>query len=376
MTKKILIVSQRSGAGHIRAAEALEKALEMVGGGRLEIKRVDFLDYAGPTVRGVLGRGYTELAKRLPEIYGFLNIQFGEVGSFRKYLPFLKIGAPDFVKLLKTEKPDAVIATHPMPAAIALDLKKRKEINCPLEVIITDYKVHLIWVIGKTDDLNYFVATEEMAWDLERCGISRKNIHICGIPIDPVFSRKFNRRGLAEKLGLGRNKLTVLLYAGSFGSINILEILRVLKKFKEKLQIIAICGKDENLHKKIRGFAKANREFVPQVFSWTKNIEELMAVSDVLISKPGGITVSEAAAMGLPLIIVNPIPGQEEANTNWLTENGAALWALDSRQIIMKIMTLMKHPEKLKTLKKNARRIAEPKAAFKIARIIKKKCLS
>jgi processive 1,2-diacylglycerol beta-glucosyltransferase len=372
--KKILIVSQKSGAGHVRAAEALEKALK-TSGGRLEIKRVDFLDYAGPTVRSILGRGYTELAKRLPDVYGFLDIQFGEIGSFQKYLPLLKIGAPDFVKLLKTERPDAVIATHPMPAALALDLKKRKEISCPLEVIITDYKAHLIWVIGKTEDLNYFVATEEMAWDLERCGIPRKNIHLCGIPIDPVFSQKFNRRKLTGKYGLRKDKLTVLLYAGSFGSINILEILGVLKSFKEKLQIIAVCGKDENLHKKILRFAKTAPEFVPKVFSWTQNIEELMAIADVLISKPGGITISEATAMGLPLVIINPIPGQEEANANWLMENGAALWALDSRQIILKIMALMKHPAKLKTLKKNARRIAEPKAAFKIAEIIKKKYL-
>jgi processive 1,2-diacylglycerol beta-glucosyltransferase len=373
--KKILIVSQKSGAGHIRAAQALEKALKD-SGGRLEIKRVDFLDYAGPTVRGILGRGYTELAKRLPEVYGFLDIQFGEVGSFQKYLPLLKIGAPDFIKLLKTEWPDAIIATHPMPAALVLDLKKRKQIGCPLEVIVTDYKIHLLWVIGKTGDLNYFVATEEMVWDLERCGIPRKNIHLCGIPIDPVFSREFNRRRLAEKYGLKKDKLTILLYAGSFGSINILKILGVLKSFKEKLQIIAVCGKDENLHKKILRFRKTSREFVPQVFSWTQNIEELMAVSDVLVSKPGGITVSEATAMGLPLIIINPIPGQEEANTNWLMENGAALWALDSRQIILKIMTLMKYPEKLKALKKNARRIAEPGAAFKIAGIIKSKYLS
>jgi len=372
--KKILIVSQYSGAGHVRAAEALEKTLK-ASGGRLEIKRVDFLDYAGPTVRSILGRGYTELAKRLPEVYGFLDIQFGEVGSFQKYLPLLKIGAPDFIKLLKTERPDVIIATHPMPAALVLDLKKRKEINCPLEVIITDYKVHLIWVIGKTDDLNYFVATEEMTWDLERCGISRKNIHLCGIPIDPVFSQKFNREELVKKYALKKNKLTVLLYAGSFGSIDILKILNVLKSFKEKLQIIAVCGKDERLHKKILRFKQQEKEFVPQVFSWIQNIEELMAVSDILISKPGGITISEATAMGLPLIVINPIPGQEEANAVWLMENGAALWALDSRQIILKIMTLIRHPSKLQTLKKNSRRVASPKAALKIAEIIKKKYL-
>lgn len=373
--KKILIVSQRSGAGHVRAAEALEKALKIAGSDSLEIKRVDFLDYAGPTVRGVLGRGYTELAKRLPEVYGFLDIQFGEVGSFQKYLPILKIGAPNFIKLLKTEKPDAIIATHPMPAALVLDLKKEGEVDCPLEVIITDYKVHLIWVIGKNDDLNYFVAAEEMIWDLERCGISRKNIHLTGIPIDPVFSGKFNREELIKKYALKKNKLTVLLFAGSFGSINILEILNVLREFKEKLQIIAVCGKNENLHKKILRFRQKTQEFVPRVFSWTQNIEELMAVSDVLISKPGGITVSETTAMGLPLIIINPIPGQEEANTVWLMENGAALWALDSRQIILKIMTLIRHPAKLQALKKNSRRIARPKAALEIAEIIKKKYL-
>ncbi|MDP1629156.1 MAG: glycosyltransferase, partial [bacterium] len=373
--KKVLIVSQRSGAGHERAAAAMEKAFKPAGNENLEIKRVDFLDYAGPTLRGILGRGYTELAKRLPEVYGFLDIQYGEIGSFQKYLPLFKIGAPDFTKLLKSEKPDVIVSTHPMPAALILDLKKRKEIAAPLGVVITDYKLHLIWVVGKNPDLDYFVASEEMVWDLERTGIPAQNIHLTGIPIDPIFSQKFNREVLAKSLNLKKNKLTVLLFAGSFGSINILEILNVLKQFKEKLQIIAITGKDEKLYKKILRFQEKNADFLPRVFSWIQNIEELMAVSDVLISKPGGITVSEANAMGLPLIVINPIPGQEEANAVWLLENDAGLWALDQRQIILKIMTLINHPVNLQKLKKNARRLARPKAAMQIAAIIKKKYL-
>jgi processive 1,2-diacylglycerol beta-glucosyltransferase len=214
----------------------------------------------------------------------------------------------------------------------------------------------------------YTTATEEGAAYLASFGVDPAKITATGIPIHPVFSREKGRNECLSKHGLKGDRPIVLQLAGGFGVGPIERLYCGIMELKQPLQVVAVCGKNEKVRKQLEQVDVPPRHR-SKVIGFTTEIDELMCVADVVVSKPGGLTTSEVLARGAAMAIVNPIPGQESRNSDYLLEQGAAIKINNLAILPMKLARLLGDGKRLETLKENARRIARPQAAFDIARI-------
>jgi processive 1,2-diacylglycerol beta-glucosyltransferase len=239
--------------------------------------------------------------------------------------------------------------------------------------VVTDFDVHWSWVQKSLDE--YFVADNEISARLVNRGIAREHIHVTGIPVCPVFSRTYDSAACKTSLGLQPDKPTVLLMAGGFGVTKIDDTARRLLSHASHLQLIGIAGRNQQLYASLEKVTKEfPGRFVPVGF--TGEVEKYMAASDIVISKPGGLTTSECLALGKPLIIVDPIPGQEEHNATYLLEHGAGVLAYDEVGVIYKLDKIMSKPGKLAQMQDAAKAIGKPNAGFDVADYVVKHYLS
>jgi processive 1,2-diacylglycerol beta-glucosyltransferase len=228
---------------------------------------------------------------------------------------------------------------------------------------VTDYDIHALWV--NEHMTGYFAASEEIAVRMVHRGIPENIIHITGIPIMPVFSKSFSKKKAKEKLNIPENRPVVLLMAGGLGVGGILELTNTLLEINQEFTIIALAGKNKELYNSLQKKAvNCPDKLIPMGF--TETIEELMASADIAVTKPGGLTTSECLAMKLPMIVVSPIPGQEERNADFLLEAGAAVKACDEATAKYKLEKLLNNPEKLKSMAENAEKVSSPSAGEKV----------
>ena len=237
--------------------------------------------------------------------------------------------------------------------------------TAPVYTILTDYDIHSMWIQDGVD--GYFVASPEMEHALREKGVGDAAIEVTGIPILPEFAQKYPSRGeMRRRLGLNPDLRTVLVAAGGFGMMSADTVVKLLAERLPEGQFMAVAGKNEDLRKRLAKLAKGCEGRL-KPFGFVDNMHELMAASDVVVSKSGGLTTSECLAMGLPLVVFNPIAGQEERNAIYLLECGAGLWARTAAQLVFKVVTLFNDPVRLAEMQQAARRIARPDAAFTIA---------
>lgn len=366
MSKKILIVTASIGLGHNKAAEAMEKVFREKYSD-YTIKITDLFDHSSFLHRALYDKTYVEIVKKLPYLYRYLYKNFDRAGSIKMPIViFDRLNALSFVKLVKSFNPSIVVATHFIPGALINFLRRKEGLDCQVYYVITDYEAHYFWV---NSDVNmYFVSHDEVRFQLNYRGIPNSKIKVTGIPVKPEFLKRKNLRTLRKKYNLFE-KPTLLMVAGSAGTLPSLEILRFIRKIKKDFQIIIVCGSDLKLYKKLLEYQRKDRR-IRKVFGFVDFIEDLMAVSDIIISKPGGLTVSESLASGLPMVAFNPIPGQEEANVNYLQENGAALKATSLESLVYKVDNLISNRTELNRMKENVKRISRPRAALNIVREI------
>jgi len=260
--------------------------------------------------------------------------------------------------------PDHIICTHYLPAETVGKCRRKGKLRSPVSVVLTDYDIHTMWVQDGVDQ--YYVATDEMAYAMTAKGIGKAGVKATGIPIVPVFSQEYpDKRTMRERLGLRPDPPTVLVSAGGFGFGKIDEVAGVLADAFEDIQLLAIAGKDEELYSGLQA-AAAGREGKLVPFGFVTNMHELMAASDFAVAKCGGLTSSECLAMKLPMVIVNPIPGQEERNSDYLLENGAALRANSSAHLVYKVSRLLGDGARLEMMRDAIGLIAKPRAAYDI----------
>jgi processive 1,2-diacylglycerol beta-glucosyltransferase len=363
---KVLVTSVKAGAGHVKAAEALKEAFS-IRHPDFTVNNVDLLDYSSYLARRLYGKTYIDMVKKLPEVYGYLYKNYkGVEGLAMPRLIFDRLNAAPYLDLLADFEPDAVIATHFIAAALAADYRDRAKKKFPVFVTVTDYEIHPLWVIRTAEIQKYSVAHQEMKNHLKLLGVPEERVLVSGIPISPVFAEDKDREELRIKHSVPRGRPVVLLMAGSFGTTPVPRIVDYLRFVDADFQMIIVCGNNRQLYKTMKSKQQAEQRIV-SVHGFVDYVDELMRVSDILVSKPGGITSSESLAIGLPMLMVDPIPGQEEANVDYLLEKGAGLKARNTESLIFKLGEVLAHPERLLDMKEKISRIAKPQAAFTIA---------
>ena len=364
MFKKVLILSASVGAGHLRAAEALEKAFKKSGAAD-EVKNIDVLNYTNPLFRRLYGKAYLDMVNTMPEILGWMYDSLDKPWQNEKRrLALDRLNTQPFIKLLKQEKPDIAVCTHFLPAEIISWLKAKEKIFCPQAIVVTDFDAHALWLCHHYEQ--YFVALEETKIHLEKLGIPAGKITVSGIPIDPIFAETKDKSTMREKYGLEKDKITILVSAGGFGVGNIEHLLLALSEMKTPAQIVALCGRNEELKTKLEKLAveKLNNQFVTfKPIGFTTAMDEYMSAADLIVGKPGGLTTSEALAKGLVFVVVNPIPGQEERNSDHLLEEGCAIKCNNLPTLAYKFDRLLSDEKRLMQMRENVLRLARPKSA-------------
>jgi processive 1,2-diacylglycerol beta-glucosyltransferase len=365
MFNKVLILSASAGAGHVRAADALQKAFTQAGAAR-EVLHVDALDYTNKLFHSLYSKAYVEMVNRMPEAMGWLYDYMDKPWkNERRRLALDKLNTRPLVKLLMEFKPEIVVCTHFLPSEIISWLKAKKQIACPQAVVVTDFDVHAFWLCRYYE--RYFVAMEETRVHMEKLGIDSGKITVTGIPIDPVFAIEKDKREMRLKHGLAPEKTTILVSAGGFGVGRVEDLCACLAELQHDAQAVVLCGRNEKLKKKLDAltaekFSKSRVTFINLGF--TTLVDELMSASDILLGKPGGLTTSEALAKGLAFVIVNPIPGQEERNSDHLLEEGVAIRCNNLPVLAYKVDRLLGDVSRFEAMKANARRLGRPRAAL------------
>jgi processive 1,2-diacylglycerol beta-glucosyltransferase len=365
---RILVLSASVGAGHMRAAQAVELALREVVP-NATVHNVDVLELTNSAFRRLYGKAYLDLVNQAPHVLGYFYdlmdqpSRSGRNRGDRFRLALEKINLRSFIRLLKDEPWDLVINTHFLPAEIIASLRKQEQLHVPQVTATTDFETHRLWVNQPCD--HYFTATEEGAKYLQHWGVPAEQTTVTGIPIHPVFSKPKDRGECLQKHGLQGGRPIVLQLAGGFGVGPIAKLYQGLLNVEQPIELMVIAGKNEKVKKELEGLPLSSRHRV-KILGFTTDIDELMAVADLVVSKPGGLTTSETLARGAVMVIVNPIPGQEGRNSDFLLESGAAIKVNNIGTLPYKIGSLLADKTRLAQLKANGARIAKPRAAYDV----------
>jgi len=369
LRKKVLIISAKAGAGHMRAAAALEEVFKE-SYPDVEVKNVDALEYANPAFRKTFSATYNILATDLPRLWAFMYETLEEkrpdAAMVRFVAAFDRVNGKGLIRLAREFAPDAIVGTHYLAAEVLARGRVEGTLKAPLNMVFTDYDIHTVLVQKGVD--RFFVPTDEMAFVLADKGAGEAEILVHGIPLMPAFSREYpDRKTMREKLGLRTDARTVLLSAGGFGMLDAGDVVGKLADAVEDVQILPVAGKNETLKRALERAAKKHPGKI-RPFGFVTNMHELMAASDVALAKSGGLTSSECLAMGLPMVVFKPIPGQEERNADYLLESGAALKANSTAHAVFKVKRLLSDRKLFARMQAAARAAARPRAAYDIVK--------
>lgn len=367
---KIALISVSAGAGHVRAAQALQAAAEKWYPG-VETVHIDLMDLVPRLFRKVYTDTYLKIVERHPAVWGYLydrsDKDKADSTLNRLRIAVERLNTRDLGRVLKEINPDHVICTHFLPAQLLSRQTAKGTFWKPVWVQVTDFDLHALWVHEQMH--GYFAANDEVAWRMANRGVPRETIHITGIPVMPVFGESRSRSECARELGLDPERKTVLMMSGGAGIGGIETLAERLMTLNDDFQLVTLAGRNESLLKELQRLAAGNPgRLIPMGF--TRTIERVMAASDLAVTKPGGLTTSECLAVGLPMIVISPIPGQEERNADYLLENGAALKACGASALAYRIKKLLHDPQRLRTLQENALSLGRPDAARAVLDIV------
>ncbi len=357
----VLIATATAGGGHLAAAAAIEEAWKAIRP-HDTVEKIDLVKFFSPLHRRIHADGYKTLIEHAPEIWGMLFSKTDDPKVVVKMSRLRRVFTPtSTLKLerhIKRTKPDVVICTHYSPIEVLDRMGKDEKAHHPFIVsVITDFEAHALWM-GSSVDL-YCVAAEGTSARLLARGADKQNIAATGIPISSKFTKEVDAKEVRRRYGLRDDQPVILLLGGGFGWGPISETLAELDKIPTRFQTMVVCGRNADLRYEV---AAQDRQHPTHVLGFVSNMNELMAVSDMVITKPGGLTTSEAMASGLPMAVVNPIPGQEAANSDFLLQAGAAIKANRVEEMSHRITQLLE-TKKLTAMAKAARSIGKPAAA-------------
>ena len=367
MGKRVLILSASVGSGHVKAADALARAMRA----RSDVDEVlsdDSLDHTNVLHKQFYSTLYKKLSAMLPEFLGWWYETSDDpwVADKGRLLIDLPQALP-LINLVREFKPDVILCTHFMPAGVISWLIANGKLDARLGVVITDFHFHAFWI---TRAFNwYFVAQEDDKIHMEALGLPADRIEVTGIPVEPEFGAPVDVNAVLERHGLQPGRPTLLVAGGALGMSPATAVVRQLLQLDRDFQAIIVCGKNEEMLNEIVDLLK-DRPADFRVFGYTKEMSDFMSVATILLSKPGGMTTAEAVACGLPMMILDPIGGQEERNADVLLEAGAAVKCTEVTLVAHKLRRLLDDPERLRQMSRNARSLGHPNAAAEISRIV------
>jgi processive 1,2-diacylglycerol beta-glucosyltransferase len=370
---KILLLHASAGAGHKRAAQALEKGFRAASP-EAEIRVCDILDFTAPLFRKTYGEGYLDVVRKAPELWGYMYAQSDRQASDpiqKKLRSFInKTNTLTFTRFFNDFAPDIAVCTHFMPLEILSSRLQGGTTTASLFCSVTDFAVHSLWILENV--ACYYVATEEARRQLLRRGQPDDRIAVSGIPIDPVFSTGLPPAEARRRLNLDPSQPAVLLLSGGCGVGPAVELIRATGAADLGCRLLVVAGNNAALKEQAEAAAR-ELGIAATVYGFVNNIHELMDAADLVISKPGGLTSSEVLAKGKPMLIIDPIPGQEQRNCEFLLEAGAAARLFDIEDAGFKIRSLLSDAPRLARMGENARRIGHTSAAADIAADILKR---
>ncbi len=361
----VLVLSATYGGGHQRVAEVL-RAVWQQRVPRIRVEVLDFFEqFVNPALNRLTRTLYVQSVRHAPRLWGAF---YDATGQIRPDSPtqrlINRLGKRRLLAYLKDHQPDLVVHVHPTPAGSMSELKGEGQALQPSGVVITDYAIHSQWIHPHVD--LYCVASQEVAAGLVDRGITPERIRVTGIPVDPRFAQPLERTSVAARLGLDPSRTTVLVMAGAYAMLGgVMEVHRVLLSLPQRVQCVFVCGLDTALVERLR--KRSRRRPDVHVYGFVNNVHEWMAVSDLLITKAGGITVSEALVRELPMVIYRPIPGQEQWNTRMLVAAGAAWTARDPEELRQLMERLLHDPAALEGMRRAAQQLRRPHAAREAA---------
>lgn len=278
------------------------------------------------------------------------------------------------LRLLREKKPDLIISTHPFSSQMCSYLKRKKKITAKIATIMTDFAPHDQWLVGADYTDYYFVANDKMKDYLIQKKIPTRRIFVTGIPLSNRFLQKYERKKILDDYQLEDGKQILLFFGGGefgLGKSRTFEIFNCLTRDFKDIQIIAIAGKNEKMKAKFQEIVENHHAMKRvKVLPFTNQIPELMSISDFVVTKPGGMTTTESLASGLPMIIINPIPGQEEENAEFLEKNGVGIWIKKDDDVSKILKNLFTDSKKLMDMKKNTLRLGHPNSTKNICDIL------
>ena len=384
MSKKVLIMSASTGGGHNRAAKAMKDEIEKkcIDGENITCEIIDSLKMVNTTMDKIISSGYEKSAKYTPKAWGGMyklsDVNIIAKHEFKRNL-FNTIMSSKIKKLIRKNKPDVIIGTHPFPMISLSSLKEKYPENNnysslhipPLISVLTDYTAHLTYI---QDNIDYYIAGDEYVREvLIEEGIEPEKIKPYGIPVEKSFLEHRDRNIVLEELGLSPDKFTVLVMGGSFGAGNIKDTLKELLYLDRDFQVLVITGRNESLKEKLERALNSDKYPLDKkiaILGFTKNMNDILSAVDIIISKPGGLTTTECLLKELPMIIPYYIPGQEEENLDFLSNCGAALRTSKKFTISVLLKVLIDNPSRIEALKQNIRTIKKENTAEDIANLV------
>jgi len=365
MGKRVLILSASVGSGHVKAADAIAKAMAR----RTDVSEVlcdDSLDHTNGLHKQLYSTLYTKLSSALPEFLGWWYVSTDDPWVSDKGRVALDLAqALPLINLVREFQPDIILCTHFMPAGVLSYLIRRGSLEAQLGIVVTDFHFHAFWITRAFHW--YFVAQEEDKIHMEGLGLPRDRIHVTGIPIDPVFAEPADPVAVLSGMGLDPSVPTLLVTGGALGLSPATAVVKRLLQLDRKFQAIVVCGRNEEVRTEVQALTAGVDHF--RVLGYTDKMHELMASSTLLLSKPGGLTTAETLACGLPMVILDPIGGQEERNSDVLLEAGAAVKCAEVTVLKHKLAALLDDPARIAAMSANARRLGKPNSATDLSRI-------
>lgn len=368
---KVLILYAKAGNGHYKAAEAIKEKIENKNE-EIEVFFEDGLEYSSRIANKIVVKGYANMTKLIPSMWGaiYAKADTQERNALNEVSKLIHKGLTiRLKKLLRETKPDVIVSTHPFVSKTCAYLKKKNKTNAKIVTMITDYAIHNVWLEDHAFYSKVLVATDEMKDDCINYGIESEKIEVTGIPTSFKFSEKYDRDKTLKEYGL-EDKLTFLFFAGGGQGIGqSKEIFEELLETDGDFQVVAVSGKNEKQKAKFEEMVqKYDKKVV--VLGYTNDVPALMNMCDFVISKPGGLTSTECLVMNKPMLIINPIPGQEEQNAIYFTNNGTAVRAYEGEPLRHQINTLVNNKIRTKQMIEMCKIIARPNAVNDIVNII------
>lgn len=361
--KKILILYGSYGGGHLSAANSIANHYK-ANYPDVEIKVIDCIAYINKYINKISTEAYKEIAKKAPWIWKrmYNDSKSGPI-AFLSSTTFKALSGK-LISLFDEENPDLIISTQPFATQMVAYLKEKEKVNYRLATVMTDYHIHPQWLICYKENDYFFVANNQMKRDMVAYGVDFRKIIVTGIPVSEKFSEEIDENPIYEEFGFSKDKKTILFFAGGefgLGRNKTYMLLKAIIRLFPNVQVLALSGKNKKMKEKFEELVThTNSSDRIKILDYTNKVPELMHIADLVITKPGGLTVSEALASNIPLVLINPIPGQEEENAEFLINNNVAVLIKDEDNITRILKFLFKDEESFNAMIESTKVIAKP----------------